>query len=386
MRRSFIYFVTFLTFCSCTVSEDVGTGPLPKNAPEPAPDSVAVPGLEVVGIAKWYQGRRSVYSPTYDTPDLGGPEIAWLLREGLSVDLEVVSDVYVRRPAKLDSLKALGAAGFGHFGHGHTHIDHDALDSASAYRSFKTNFEFMRASGLKPVSYAYPGGYGSQSETHGALRDAGFLSARLAWHWWDGDPSWQPYAMPDEDTVPRNWYMLPALYMQDIGFANCIDCVNDSGEFAAHLEKSIERKAWLISVYHGIGWDGKEGRPLGWGYYGLENFYAEMRLAKSLRDQGILWIASMDDVTLYTLERNATTWRLDRTGKDAYDLRLENALDKERFDHPLTLTLAIPGGRGRTLQVRRDGEARPTLEKRLEGDTVLVDLVPSESTYRLLVL
>jgi hypothetical protein len=337
--------------------------------------------MEVLGLAKWYKDYPSVYSPTYDTPYLDGPELAWLIGQGLSIDLEIISELYQNSPGKIDTLRdSLASRGLGYFGHGHTHINHDALTYDSAYSSYKINFDYMKEKGLRPVSYAYPGGYGHETETRDALRNAGWLSARLAWHWDDDDPGRAPHIMPDDEKTPRNWYMLPALGMQALAFENCDRCVNNPREFSAYLHASVKKRAWLISVYHAIGWDGMR-HPLGWGYYNLEDFYQEMLLAKSLRDQGKLWIASMDAVTLYVMERNATTWKLSRKGPRAFELRLTNDLDTLRFNHKMTVRLSFPGSVGKRLKIGFLEDGSALMDTVIENEEVLVDLHPSHRPY-----
>ena len=361
--------------CGC-LQKEISNAPLVAPVEEPLQ-----PAVTAIGIAKWYKGYASAYSPTYDHANYDGPEIAWLIHQGLGVDFEVATELFDKYPSKMDSLKYLSSLGFGYFGHGHTHVDHDALSYSEALASFRTNFEHMTKGGLKPVSYAYPGGWGFEPETRQALKDAGFLSARMAWH--DYDLKRLPYVLQDEETNPPDWFMLPALYMQSFDFNGCWSCIKNDQEFSRFLYESMDHGAWLLSVYHGIGQDGID-RPVSWGFYKLSEFYADMLLAKSLRDEGKLWIASISTVTLYVMERNATTLSLNSRGKSEFDLHVNNALDKEMFDQPLTVRLGFAEKTfGKHLLITLDGPGGIQLDTLITAGEMWVDLVPSDHPYRL---
>ena len=64
---------------------------------------------------------------------------------------------YEKRADEIGYLKdVLIPSGFGYFGHGHTHINHDKLTFEEAKESFQRCFDAMKKMGLNPVAYAYP--------------------------------------------------------------------------------------------------------------------------------------------------------------------------------------------------------------------------------------
>jgi len=113
-------------------------------------------------------------------------------------------------------------AGFGYFGHGHTHVNHDALSYDEAFQSFKTCFDIMQNYGLKPVAYAYPEGKGFKSTTQKALKNAGFICGRFH----SPLDIYNHYIIPDGVQDALNWFALPSLVMRAFKYDQCDKCVN----------------------------------------------------------------------------------------------------------------------------------------------------------------
>lgn len=143
-------------------------------------------------IAKWYDGHEAAISITIDNPPRSRrePDVDNYVREqGLVIDYEIVTGNHKDREAPvftgLDDgnlvylVSELIPAGFGYFGHGHDHIDHDALPYEDARQSFEECYQTMKDWGLDPVAYAYPRSAGNEEETQRALEASGFLSGRL---------------------------------------------------------------------------------------------------------------------------------------------------------------------------------------------------------------
>lgn len=313
-------------------------------------------------IAKWFDDHTAAISVTYDAPLVGPNGVADMaLERGLVLDHEMVTQRYVDRlpdwvehdltelipevvpgdlyPRLTDEQIESGLAfaarrGFGLFGHGHWHVDHDALNYAQASDSFRLTFEVMESLGLKPVAYAYPRGAGGEAETQQALADAGFLAGRLS----IVPGGHIPYIVPDAATTPDNWFFLPGLTMESIDYRQCDWCVNDTRELVAHLQQALRRRAWIIPVYHNIG-----GRRWGgWGFYDLEDFDADLRAIAA----GDFWVASMNDVVLYLRERENAKITMQVNARDGVtnwiEFVLADDLANDRFDQPLTLLLRRP--------------------------------------------
>lgn len=341
--------------------------------------------LTLVEVTKWYNDFQSAYSATYDMgePDLMATENEWLIERGLTIDYEVVSAAYDLDPVGLNYLKSrLIPQGFGYFGHGHAHDNHDTMTYEEAYASFRTNYERMKSYGMKPVAYAYPYGAGVEERTRIALKNAGFYSARMA-NFTD-DSIYTPYILKGQRPEPHDWYRLPALYMESLEFQGCEPCVNDHEEFKVHLEESVRQTTWMISMYHSIGWDGvTEGRFVAWGYYRRADFYRDMELVKKLREEGKVWLASMNDVTRYIRQRSATATGLNRTGK-SYRLTLQHPLDPEVFDHEMTLRMRASSGiMGKFLHVYAEGAETPYTTVEVTSPEILVNVPPSKTPYRI---
>ena len=322
------------------------------SRPPPAPPELT--------IAKWFDDHAAAISITYDGVSGAPNRIDKLvLDEGLVLDYEIVTQRYLDqvpdwvehdltelvpdvvpgdlyRPmtdAAIEHSLSLTAHGFGFFGHGHWHVDHDALTYAQAYDSFRLCFEVMEDLGLEPVAYAYPRGAGGEAETQQALADAGFLAGRLSF------PAMgqTPYIVPDAATTPENWFFLPGLTMESIRFRECEWCINDTSELVPVLDQALARTAWIIPVYHNIG-------SAGWGFYEWEDFEGDVR-AIAARD---FWVAPMNDVVLYLRERERAEAALQVIERDGVTRRiafvLADGLDNDRFDQPLTLRFRRAGG------------------------------------------
>jgi hypothetical protein len=341
--------------------------------------------VRLVEITKWYEGRTSALSVTQDGRALDfRTENNWLIEHDLMIDYEVVSALYDNDAVGLDYLKNdLIDTGFGYFGHGHAHDNHDTMTYAEAYASFSTNHSRMKAYGLTPVAYAYPYGAGYKETTVKALKDAGFYAGRLSG--FTSDLQFIPYIMRGERREPYDWYRLPALYMESRDFQGCENCIHDHDEFRPYVEESMRQKSWLITMYHAIGWDGEtEGRPLSWGFYRRAEFYRDMEYAKALRDSGTLWLASMSDVTRYTRQRAATKAVFTKHDDDTYFLRLSHDLDSTIFDHELTVRLRVsPETVGKLLYVYPEGADAPSMIADVSSQEILVNLRPSKKPYRI---
>lgn len=190
--------------------------------------------------------------------------------------------------------------------------------------------------------------------------------------------------MPGNETEPPNWLALPSLRMEDIDFEGASEHVNNPDEFKEHLDNSIEFGSWLISTYHGIGWDGEtDGRPRDWGFYRRDNFFEEMLYVKQKQEEGKVWLATMDDVTLYTMQRSKAEWNLKKVDHKTFELFFDDGLDNTLYRMPLTLELLLDAELvdRNMLVIAPDDEI--IYEKTAESERVLLNLRPSGVYYRI---
>lgn len=355
-------------------------------------------------VAKWHNDHAAAISVNVDgVPMSISPVEEYALRMGVPLNYEMVSQRYVDAPpawvehdltglipdvvpgalmrrhtgAEVEYALGLAERGFGFFGHGHWHVDHDALTYEQAYESFRACYEIMERLGLEPVAYAYPRSAGHRETTQRALADAGFLAGRLA----NTALGRSPYIDADGEGAPANWFYLPAITMESYDVAECEACVNDTEEFLPILDEAIDNRAWIIPVYHNV------AKIAGWGPYRWEHFQGDLR-AIAARD---FWVARMGDVALYIREREratvvATAER--RNGLTAkIEVTLSDGLDNERFDQPLTVMFAPPPDwEGLPVRITQGGGyvgwALPR-EGDAEGGTMLASLLPNERAYEL---
>jgi hypothetical protein len=334
-----------------------------------------------VEIAKWRDNHRAAISINQDTGAiLASPFLACqklVAARKMVMDYEIVTADYEKQKDNLRYLKdVLIPSGFGYFGHGHTHINHDDLTFDQAKESFQRCFDSMKKMGLKPVAYAYPFGAGLKNRIHRALSAAGFLSGRT--YSFGGEKS--PFIMPYGQRQPQDWGWLPSLAMEDYSFRQTKNCIINNEHLIPFLNGALTKKAWLILTYHSIGY------PEGWGFYQLEEFRKDLDAIKS-RD---FWNASLNDITLYTFERSQArcavrmmtkrnSWPLE------FKLLLSDGLENTRFNIPLTI--AVRPNRdwtGRTISVYQRGHCMTTQSVR-DTTVVLLSLLPNEKIYTVVV-
>ena len=203
-------------------------------------------GQEVFTIraTKWRDGHRAAVSVTYDAPWGIHPVFSLAtdaaIARGLAMDIEIVSNKlshFKRVPNVQRMHEELIPNNIGFFGHGHAHIDHDALGYHAAYRSFRINYVMMRAWGLNPKTYAYPLFAGRDAQTQAANRQAGFIAARGGTR--DANAY---YICANSVREPENWYNLPSVIM---GNASTRD-PSTHDQLRPILLKTLRKRAWTI--------------------------------------------------------------------------------------------------------------------------------------------
>ncbi len=285
-------------------------------------------------LTKWYNNHTAAISITNDvgSPHSNEERIIQeeILKRNLVMDYELVT-YNLRDEVRTFIIEYLIPNGFGIFGHGHKHINHDDLTYEEAYESFKTNYDIMVDMGIQPISYAYPEGGGWRHSTQQALADAGFLNGRCH----RTRDHARANIVPGDEKSPDNWYYLPSLVMQDYDFAQNKEAINNSAELIPFLDDAIKNTAWLIKTYHAI------GRENAWGFFRWNEFVKALDEIEN-RD---FWSVSMDDATRYILQKNTAFVELNRmtnSGRYDFNLRILHDLDKEVFSHPMTVALRFP--------------------------------------------
>ena len=402
-------------------------------------------------ISKWLDGHTAAVSITYDArPDPSGePDVAgYVMENGMVIDYEIITG-NTRRGDPVYSgpgdkglahmLHDLVPRGFGYFGHGHNHVDHDALSYLDAADSFRRCFNTMNDWGLRPVAYAYPRNAGTKKRTQKALEESGFLCGRLqarsgklcsilgllvgmlpagtagtakggpAGHGGRGRgggpvpgrrgtlrnvaerlvmrmcpgarhpiKSGTCYNIAGDMRAPANWFGLCALPMQSLDFkaGGVTPCYS-----------CINCNDDLLPVLDGAlkrtAWIiltyHNIGRPKTYGWYDWGEFQKDIR-SIAARD---FWVASMNEITLYAREREAATLRVETFGDPGMErirITLSCSLDPAVFDRPLTVMFRQPADwKGVPLVLSQDG--RPLGEFTFDGEDVSLSLRPSGLPY-----
>lgn len=335
-------------------------------------------------IAKWQNNHRAAVSLTYDHGWTGEnpaeQDVERLLKDsGVVMDFDVTTSYMgARQYAYLrDSLRPRPYISF--FGHGHWHVNTDALSEDSARKNFRQCYDSMLSVGLRPISYAYPGGYGYDVKTRRACRDAGFLSARMfAW-------SGSPCIMPDSMRAPEDWFALPTLPMfgydwqrSDPLLNNATGIVHTTEELVPFLDEAVQSRAWIILTYHAI-----TTAPTT--TYRFEDFKRDISAVKTRN----FWIASMNTLTLYATERAKahmeTQYEHDELGAlQAAVLRVEDNLPDDLYSVPLTVCLVVPTSwRNRALVLLEGNDLTQRDTVVCHADSCMITVLPNNHRYTL---
>lgn len=118
------------------------------------------------------------------------------------------------------------------------------------------------------------------------------------------------------------------------------------------VDEAIEKKAWLIEMWHGV--DGVSWEPPSSEECDKHLYYLSQHL-------DTVWNGTMEEVTLYIRERQHATVKTE-CGESEMRVTLSHDLDPSLFDYPLTLKTQVPShwkgvvlscnGREETLQVK----------------------------------
>lgn len=330
-----------------------------------------------ITISKWLNDHRGAVSLNYDQGDphleYGLPVQKLILEYELSMDYELVSYNVLQDSILEAYIKDFMLPnGFGFFGHGYTHINHDALSYDECLVSFKENYNTLMELGIKPVAFAYPGGWGYHLSTRKAVKDAGFLSARK----YEQLDISDPFIVPDTVTEPRDWYALPTLVMQSINYDGCVICINNTEELIPFLQQTEEKKAWIILTYHSVGIEDA------YGFYELSEFETDLQAIKA-HD---LWCAKTADIVLYIYERKSARASAELVSDNSgtpkeIRIKISDGLDNNYYSQPLTVIFDIPYNWINKELVLLGGSSETSI--RTYTQALQISIPPDESEYKL---
>ena len=180
-------------------------------------------------VAKWLDNHAAAISITNDDWPIPGrePDIdSYVMEQGLVMGYEIVTGnsfygdpIFIgpddERIVYLMS-ELVPKGGFGYFGHGHNHIDHDELSWEEALESFRPTMKPCRlgndACGLRLSEKC------RARSRDDAIGPGGFRVSERQTP--DPQTPTHNYNLPGLQLVPDNWFGLLALEMQSIEFAD----------------------------------------------------------------------------------------------------------------------------------------------------------------------
>jgi hypothetical protein len=382
-------FALVLGVCSVVVAACKGLSV--DGTDESRPSSLnphSIRDTATVRLTKWFAEAPAALSFTYDHG--WGGDHAWehdverlLADSALPMDFDWTPH-YLSENAMRYAQDSLKQRGIAFFGHGFYHVNTDALSEDSARWNFAECRRTMLERGIKPVSYAYPGGYGYDAKTRRACKDAGFLSGRLF------TLAFGSWIVADDATEPTDWYALPSvpMFSEEHQASNPLlrnndraSAIHNTAELTPLLDGTLLHKAWLILTYHPI-------NETPDATYRLSGFRNDVAAAKARP----FWIASMNTVTLYLRERAAV--RLEtafvRSSEGAITeihVRADDDLPDDVYDAPLTIALTVPlSWREKRILAEQNGTPSATQKSASALHTVLITIRPNQHLCRITAL
>jgi len=196
--------------------------------------------------------------------------------------------------------------------------------------------------GVRPVSYARPGGSKYTDEVLEEVRERHYF-IRSAEH------------MPN---------------MEQARYGNAGKRKWDDQKTRQKIEAAIEQGQWFVPTVHAIvaGYSPFDSK---------EAFKAHCEWLVSKED--VLWIAPMGEIGRYVFERDAAKLDVITTTANSLVFRLSTELeDKEVFNYPLTVV--IPGVSAASVEAIN--EQREPVEATVAGDKILVNVIPNGEAYK----
>ncbi len=156
---------------------------------------------------------------------------------------------------------------------------------------------------------------------------------------------------------------------------------DDSSEkWRQKIETARKRQGWLLFSLHGIDNGQMAPNEIGWQPVSEAKFSALLGMAQA----SDLWTAPLGEVVRYSTERMAARLEIEALLPGRIMLRLDDGLDDEVFDRPLTIELTLPEEywNGFTSAVvepvdSADSSEVTRIERTGGGKTVRFDLVPN---------
>lgn len=130
----------------------------------------------------------------------------------------------------------------------------------------------------------------------------------------------------------------------------------------------VRDNVWLVLTFHGVDGVGWEAKP----HQELAEYFAYMK-----KNEAHLWIAPFRDVTKYMRERMAAKVN-SREEEGGYLVTLNHTLDKELYDHPLTLKTYIPADWEQVNVVQGARAITWTMASDDRGKYILYEAMPND--------
>ncbi len=207
-------------------------------------------------------------------------------------------------------------------------------------------------------TFCYPGGV--QSAETRAVIATHFLSARLS-----------NVGLHVNPPNPPDMYMLAASYVGNGWEPGWDDYAYADGMLDSFLNGALNQAGWVIEEYHDLEWPGYSA-------LNLDAYYDHLDDLQAAVTAGSLWVAPQGVVTRYIYSRKAASITVLSSQPDKITLVIDDGLDGQLFDVPLTVRTKIPPAWGSSVRVKHAG-ANVSCKLEPRGpDSYLIYSVPAD--------
>ncbi len=369
-----------LVFALIGVSACVGI-PEDGDAPhEHSEGSSAISSAEIEWrICTWPQGKQAALTLTFDDGTLDQYEVALPLLEeyGLEATYFLITGSrdsgvwedgkYSRRLFDWDAAVEIASKGHEIGSHGVSHRDMRRLLWLDELNEIERELQWSRMEIQRCIPEEY-------------LPAGNLLS--FSWPYWRSTSELEHMAERYYIAARSGGGRLPLRIPPNSHAIKSVRVMSDDSpnKWRQNIERARNTQGWLLFSLHGIDNGHMAPHEIGWQPISAAKFTKLLRMAQAPD----LWTAPMGDVFRYSTERMAARLEIEALQPGRIMLRLEDGLDDEVFDRPLTIELTLPeeywNGFSGAVVESSNGQVRAEaqwLERAGRRKTVRFDLLPN---------
>lgn len=289
-------------------------------------------------ILNWPQGKRAAASITFDDGTLDQYEVALPLMEkyGVRSTYFIITGPrghgiwkdgsHSRRLFGWDAAVEIAAQGHEIGSHGVSHRDLRNLLWNEKFQEIERELQWSHIQIRRHIPKE--------------LLPAG-EALSFSWPYWRTTPQLEQRAEKYYVAARSGRGRLPlSLPLNPFAISSVRVMADDSIEDWQHkLDAVRTSQGWVLFSLHGIDNGRRDKAEIGWQPVSAEKFSALLQMVTA----DDIWTAPFGEVYRYSIERNAAQLKIEAVLPDGIVLRLEDGLNDEVFNQPLTIELSFPG-------------------------------------------